>query len=93
MPVEVQACGTPVIAFGRGGATETVVTEGAQRTGLFFDEQTVPAIIDAVTRFESGPPCTAAACRANAERFSVASFQAGLQAAVAKALAPATASS
>lgn len=32
MPVEVQACGTPVIAFGRGGATETVLTEGPHRT-------------------------------------------------------------
>lgn len=84
MPVEVQACGTPVIAFGRGGATETVVTEGAQRTGLFFHEQTVPAIVDAVTRFELGPPCTAVDCRANAERFSVASFQAGLQSAVSQ---------
>jgi glycosyltransferase involved in cell wall biosynthesis len=86
MPVEVQACGTPVIAFGRGGATETVVTEGAHRTGLFFDDQTVPSIIDAVTRFEAGPPFTPADCRAHAERFSVASFQAGLQAAVAQAL-------
>ncbi len=85
MPVEVQACGTPVIAFGRGGATETVLTEGAHRTGLFFDEQTVASLVDAVARFESGPPCTPADCRANAERFSVAAFQAGMTAAVARA--------
>lgn len=85
MPVEVQACGTPVIAFGRGGATETVITEGPHRTGLFFGEQTVAALVEAVTRFESQAPCTPADCRANAERFSVAAFHAGLKDAVARA--------
>jgi glycosyltransferase involved in cell wall biosynthesis len=50
VPVEAQASGTPVIAFRRGGVTETVV-EGV--TGLFFDEQTVPAICEAVERFET----------------------------------------
>jgi glycosyltransferase involved in cell wall biosynthesis len=49
IPVEAQACGTPVIAFGRGGCLETV-REG--ETGLFFYEQSVDAIIDAVNRFE-----------------------------------------
>ena len=49
MPVEAQACGTPVIAYGKGGALETV-TEG--ETGLFFDAQTTPSIIEAVHRFE-----------------------------------------
>ncbi len=93
MPVEVQACGTPVIAFGRGGATETVLTEGPQRTGLFFHEQSTAALIDAVQRFESGPPCTAAACRANAERFSVAAFQAALRSVVERALRATTGAS
>jgi glycosyltransferase involved in cell wall biosynthesis len=50
VPVEAQASGTPVIAFRRGGVTETVA-EGV--TGLFFDEQTVPAICEAVERFET----------------------------------------
>ncbi|MEW6049514.1 MAG: glycosyltransferase family 4 protein [Candidatus Zixiibacteriota bacterium] len=50
VPVEAQACGTPVIAFGRGGATETIV-DG--ETGLFFDEQTVPSLVDAINRFEA----------------------------------------
>jgi glycosyltransferase involved in cell wall biosynthesis len=45
VPVEAMASGRPVIAFGRGGATETVV---ADRTGVFFDVQTVDALIDAV---------------------------------------------
>ncbi|APO72537.1 glycosyltransferase family 1 protein (plasmid) [Rhizobium gallicum] len=49
MPLEAQACGTPVIAYGRGGALETVV-DG--ETGLFFQEQTAEAIVDAVDRFE-----------------------------------------
>ena len=49
LPVEAQACGTPVIAFGKGGALETIV-EG--QTGLFFPEQTVSSLIDAIERFE-----------------------------------------
>lgn len=67
-PVEAQACGTPVIAYGKGGSTETVVPG---KTGLFFSEQTVEAICDAVQRFEA---CRSdfdpAQIRANAERFS-----------------------
>jgi glycosyltransferase involved in cell wall biosynthesis len=43
------ASGRPVIAFGRGGATETVV---AGKTGVFFDVQSVEAIIDAIERFQ-----------------------------------------
>jgi glycosyltransferase involved in cell wall biosynthesis len=49
-PLEAQACGTPVLAFGRGGAYETVV-DGS--TGLHFHEQSSAAIIDAVERFEA----------------------------------------
>ncbi|MEK7413741.1 MAG: glycosyltransferase [Planctomycetota bacterium] len=74
-PVEAQACGTPVIAFGRGGACETVV-DG--KTGLHFDTQTPAAIIAAVERFEKAPAPEAAHCRANAELFSSANFRSGL---------------
>jgi len=49
VPVEAQACGTPVIAYGKGGALETVI-EG--ETGLFFDAQTTSSIIEAIQRFE-----------------------------------------
>jgi glycosyltransferase involved in cell wall biosynthesis len=54
VPLEAQACGCPVIAFGRGGATETVRPLGASGdpTGVFFDEQTTAAVVDAVERFE-----------------------------------------
>ena len=50
VPLEAMASGRPVIAFGRGGALETVV-EG--RTGLFFYEQTEAAVLEAVTKFEA----------------------------------------
>jgi glycosyltransferase involved in cell wall biosynthesis len=43
------ASGRPVIAYGRGGATETVV---ADKTGVFFDTQSVEAMIDAIERLE-----------------------------------------
>src|SRR3989304_10536706 len=53
LPVEAQACGTPVIAFGEGGATETVLGPGSETpTGIFFYAQTVPAICEAVREFE-----------------------------------------
>lgn len=69
-PVEAQACGTPVIAFGKGGALETV--RGLDKdypTGVFFEEQTVASIRDAVKRFENDK-FSCADCRKNAERFS-----------------------
>lgn len=43
-PLEAQACGTPVVAFGRGGALETVTPE----TGIFFPTQTVEALTEAL---------------------------------------------
>jgi glycosyltransferase involved in cell wall biosynthesis len=77
-PVEAQACGTPVIAYGRGGSLETVCGTGTfdQRTGHFFYAQTVEAIVQAVQEFEAleNPP-TPAVCRAHAERFSIESFR------------------
>lgn len=79
-PVEAQACGTPVIAFGKGGALETVIdTPGADRTGLFFDDQTVESICAAVRGFDALDTApSAAACRRNAERFSPQSFRESL---------------
>ena len=49
VPLEAQACGKPVIAFGRGGALETVV-DGV--TGIFFCRQTADALADAILQFE-----------------------------------------
>jgi glycosyltransferase involved in cell wall biosynthesis len=49
---EAQACGTPVIAFGKGGAAE-IVQNGI--TGVLFTEQNVESIVEAVAKFESNP--------------------------------------
>jgi len=75
--VEAQACGTPVIAYGKGGALETVCDPADPRpTGLFFDEQTAEAIIAAVENFDAQPGrFMSAHCRASAERFSAALFR------------------
>nr|WP_199298465.1 glycosyltransferase [Leptolyngbya sp. FACHB-17] len=54
-PVEAQACGTPVIAYGAGGTSETVRdlrTSGSQGTGILFPAQTEAAIVEAVHAFE-----------------------------------------
>ncbi len=73
MPVEAQACGTPVIAYGRGGALETVV-DGV--TGIFFKQQTVTSLCDAVQRFETKTASfDPVEIRAHAERFGVDRFR------------------
>ncbi len=63
--VEAQASGTPVIAFGKGGATETVLNG---KTGVLFPEQTAESLIDAVKTFEQ-TDFDHAAIRNHAERF------------------------
>lgn len=71
VPVEAQACGTPVIAFGKGGATETVLHG---ETGCFFEEQTIAGVQDGVREFEEmefDPEIV----RRNAERFSAERFR------------------
>ena len=54
-PVEAQACGTPVIAFGKGGAVETIKTRQyhSNPTGILFGEQSIQAVIAAVNEFEN----------------------------------------
>ena len=78
-PVEAQACGTPVIAFGKGGALETVrglnVVSDAP-TGVFFEEQTSAAIESAVRQFEARMgEFVPGQIRQHAEQFSVARFR------------------
>lgn len=71
--VEAQACGTPVIAYGRGGATETVVHG---ETGLLFNEQTPESVVDAVELFEHGRSrFQTERIRSHAERFSIDRFK------------------
>jgi glycosyltransferase involved in cell wall biosynthesis len=86
LPVEALACGTPVIAYGRGGARDSIVgydagalagpddPEVAAPTGVFFHEQTAAAIAGAIAEFESIriDPLT---CRARAEYFAAQRFR------------------
>ncbi|WP_114778936.1 glycosyltransferase family 4 protein [Botryobacter ruber] len=73
VPVEAQACGTPVIAFGRGGACETVIHG---KTGILFKNQTVAALTDALEQFEAqAARFDPYAIRENAERFSINVFK------------------
>lgn len=76
-PVEAQACGTPVIAFGKGGVLETVRgLDQPQPTGVFYDQQNIEALVAAVGEFESAASLiTAQACRHNAERFAGERFE------------------
>ena len=89
VPIEAQACGTPVIAFGKGGACETIAgisahaqpEMGQALTSVFFAEQTAPAIRAAVERFESMREAfTPQACRENALRFAPERFRSEFEA-------------
>jgi glycosyltransferase involved in cell wall biosynthesis len=86
VPIEAQACGTPVIAFGRGGATETVVPLTApdragplgaeQPTGVWFEEQRADCLIAALQYFETrNGDFDPTASRRQARRFSTRRFE------------------
>lgn len=68
--LEAQACGTPVVAFGKGGALDSVV-DG--QTGVHFAEQTVESLIGGIERCPAKGMC-GEDCRGNAEKFSEAVF-------------------
>jgi glycosyltransferase involved in cell wall biosynthesis len=70
-PVEVAAAGRPTIAFRGGGAMETVVED---MTGIFFDEQTTEALVDAIERFEKRE-WSSSVIRRHAEGFSAEVFR------------------
>lgn len=70
-PLEAQACGTPIIAYGKGGVLDTV-KEG--ETGLFFDMQSRESIADAIRRF-SALPFRPEDIRSHATQFSSAQFR------------------
>jgi glycosyltransferase involved in cell wall biosynthesis len=78
VPVEAQACGSPVIAFGRGGATETIrgLGDGANPTGVFFPTQSVDGLIEAILQFEKHrSEFDPAAARVNAEPFCMKRYE------------------
>jgi glycosyltransferase involved in cell wall biosynthesis len=78
VPVEAMACGAPVLALGRGGATETVVPPGtaAEPTGLLFAEQSADGLVEAMQQFEQHAgdfhpaAAVAHAARFNRDRFA-----------------------
>lgn len=80
LPLEAQACGTPVIAYGKGGALETVkgLEHGDEATGVLFDQQTPASLLAALNAFEARH-FEAHACRKQAEQFSYAHFWQRLQ--------------
>ncbi len=82
VPLEAQACGRPVVAFARGGVTETVV-DG--ETGLFFGEQTEEALADAVERC-AARRWDAGAIRRHAGRYGPQAFLDGLNESVQQCL-------
>lgn len=76
VPLEAMASGRPVLALGRGGAVETVTSE----TGVFFNEATPEALLDAVRRFEGFErDFRPEAARARALCFGPAQFEAGIR--------------
>lgn len=81
VPVEAMACGAPVIAFGKGGATETVVSghwavASQEPTGILFPEQTVECLVDAMQRLEAhSGDFSPAVARRQALRFSRHRFE------------------
>ena len=84
-PVEAQAAGRPVVAYGAGGALETVID---RTTGLHFHEQTTEALVEALERLD-GAHMDPAACRRNADRFNTAAFRAAMRRVVTQVVAEA----
>ncbi|MES2666270.1 MAG: glycosyltransferase [Pseudomonadota bacterium] len=82
VPVEAMASGRPVIAYGRGGALDSVID---RQTGLLFRDQSVDGLIEAVTRFEAEglADLDPAVMLAQAGRFTEAAFRAGITASLA----------
>ncbi len=70
--VESQACGTPVIAYGKGGVLESV-NEG--ETGFFYNEQSIDSLTNAIQAFEKHPPLDVQKMQRNAERFNKDRFK------------------
>lgn len=80
VPVEAQAAGMPVIAYGKGGALETIKNG---ETGLFFEEQTIESLISTINRFDFiADQFNSNLVRKNAERFNEDLFQISFKSAV-----------
>jgi len=87
--LEAQACGTPVIAYGKGGALETVRgLDQEAPTGVFFQEQSSHSLQAAILEFEAQPQAILSAdCVKQASRFSPEYFREKFKALVLQTLA------
>jgi len=85
VPLEAMASGKPVIAFGKGGALETVVDDSPSASGIFFHEQSVSALKDAVAQFSSSK-FDPFMIRSHAERFARPQFKERIRRFVAEKL-------
>ncbi len=81
-PIEAQACGIPVIAFGKGASLETIIGDFPEahfrdgNTGLFFRNQSISSLLEAVSKFEQvEDQFSAETIRLNATRFSRERFE------------------
>ncbi|MFH1670127.1 MAG: glycosyltransferase [Patescibacteria group bacterium] len=79
VPVESMACGTPVVAFGKGGALETITEE----TGVFFGEQTSDSLLEAIGKVEQRN-FEAHTLNVQAKKFSRERFEEGIRRAIEK---------
>ena len=88
VPLEAQSYGRPVIAYGHGGPLETVrgsTADGDDRTGVYFAEQTVESLMEAISSFEAiEGSLRPEAIRAHAMRFNHAAFRRDLLVYVAR---------
>lgn len=85
VPVEANAAGRPVIAYGKGGACDTI---RPYQTGIFFDEQSVDALSEAIERFERWlPSFDPLNAQANARRFAPDVFDAAITATIEQGIA------
>lgn len=76
VPVEAQACGTPVIGYGKGGLKDTIISKGKNKTGLFFKKQSKDSIKKAILNFErEESEFLSIHCKQNAKRFDHSNFK------------------
>ena len=79
-PIEAQACGTPVIAYGYGGVLETIIEN---KTGVFFREESKESLLEAIDAFEKVQFDYYKICE-NAQRFSKEKFESAMETYVAQ---------
>lgn len=81
-PIEAMASGTPVIAYSQGGVTETVLD---QKTGIFFDQQSVTSLAEAIEIFENiSHELSPSDCQKQAQIFNFETFEKRMKELVAK---------